>query len=1049
MTCNVCSGTLQPAAKYCGRCGTPVGAAAQSRPTADRRVVTVLFACASGVAGVEVKIGAERFQPVIDRFWSGAVRAVSRFGGVVAQHSRDVVLAVFGIPTTRDDDGERAVRAAEEALAEVRRLAEADPDVSALGLRIGLATGMVVAAETRSLVQEDSSVRPVGFRVAGDAVVLAQRLAEAAEPGAVLLDGETHRATRQSFRFQEIDLPVGAETGSTRAPGEGRTLFRLSGRRSRTGRTGALEEPLIGRDPDLAALQANWQSASAGTPTIVAVLGEAGTGKTALVRKFLVGPALEGAVVRRVRCQSYQQDTPYALAASLLLALLGLPEDADPAVVAPALARASADLLPGMPDAATLLGRMLGLEGDEAAEAAEAAHGLMPQQARTAAFLAFADLLVAQARRKPLAIVVDDLQWADEASVAWLEPIIRRLAAESAAPLLAVLAGRPEGRFAEVLGSSGVPVRRLDLAPLAAEDALALAAYHLGSTPDSLPQRVRGILAEVVSRAAGNPFYLTEMVRSLEGTGMLARRGATWELEPAPAEWRLPTTVHAAVAARLDRLPASQRRIVQAAAVMGRRFDRGLLRAVAAADEAGADVDALLADLVELGIFEEGTGANAGPGSLAFGQALIQEVAYGSLVEGRRRDLHRRVGLALEEKTGQSTVRFSPTLAQHFAQAGDADRSARYHAKAGDRARSAYANAEARNCYRAALDWLDRSTNSAALPPREDLLLNLALVETSLGNYDEALRLLDARWDIAPESTRALRARGDLLERKGDMAGALAAYRKAIVLSNNDGLESSRAMAAQANVRRRLGDFPEAIQMCRTALSCLAGMGMPAEAAYVHGVMGICYQRMGELEAALREHSAALRLREEAGDAEGVASSLNNLGIVSAWLGRVEDADGHYRRSLEMYRRLCDRASIGDVLNNLGDLMIKQGRYAEAESHLAEALAIARGLGHTPTTIVVLGNLADAALARGEAAEALQRLEEAIDLVYATGHTEVMAEVRLLRGRALAILGRAEEAAEELGEARSLAASASHAALFEEVERQARELGLEPAPRTG
>ncbi len=1001
----------------------------------------MLFACASGVAGLESKLGSGPLGALLDRFWDGAVRAVARYGGVVAQHSRDLVLAVFGIPVTRDDDAERAVRAADEALAEVRRVLEGNPEAAALGLRVGLSTGMVVAAETRALGKTAGhsggppEVRPVAFRVAGDVVILAQRLAESAEPGKVLLDSETHRATRQAFRFQVATPREGQDPGQT--------IYLLSGRRSRTGRTGALEEPLIGRVRELGALQAHWETATGGTPTIVSIAGDAGIGKSALVRKFLVGPALAGALVRRVRCQSYQQDTPYALAGSLMLSLLGLPEDAEPAIVAPALDRFAAEHLPGLADAASLLGRMLGLDAGE-----EAAYGLLPQQARTAAFLAFADLLVALARRKPLAIVVEDLQWADEASIAWLEPLIRRLASESRAPLLAIMAGRPEGRFAEALAAPGSPVQPIDLTPLDPDEALGLAAYHLGSTPEVLPQRVRTILAEAVSRSAGNPFYLTEMVRSLESSGVLARRGATWELEPTPIEWRLPNTVHAAVASRLDRLPADLRQVVQTAAVMGRRFDRALLSTLAAADPTAGNVEAALTDLLEQGVFEEGA-VGAGPGDMAFSQAIIQEVAYSSLVEDRRRDLHLRVGLALEEKIGQSTVRFSPTLAQHFSQANDPERSARYFAKAGDRARAAYANAEARACYRAALDWRDRAPEAAPLPPREDLLLNLALVETSLGGYDEALRLLDLRWDIAVESTRALRARGDVLERKGDMAGALAVYRKAIVLSNNDGLESSRAMAAQANVRRRLGDFPEAIQMCRTALSCLAGMGMPAEAAYVHGVMGICYQRMGELEAALREHSAALRLREEAGDVEGVASSLNNLGIVSAWLGRLEDADGFYRRSLDLYRRLSDRASIGDVLNNLGDLKIKQGRVAEAEGHLAEALAIAKTLGHTPTTIVVLGNLADSALKRGAPAEAMAHLDEAIDLVYATGHTEVMAEVRLLRGRALAVLGRSAEAAEELGEARSLAASASHVALFEEVERQARELGLEPAPRTG
>ncbi|MBM3275592.1 MAG: tetratricopeptide repeat protein, partial [Candidatus Sericytochromatia bacterium] len=641
-----------------------------------------------------------------------------------------------------------------------------------------------------------------------------------------------------------------------------------------------------------------------------------------------------------------------------------------------------------------------------------------------AAFVALSDLVLAISRRGPLVLVVEDTQWADDASAAWMRVFIERLQAEDAQTrLLVVLVGRGTDRYS---GLDDPMLVRLQLGPLSEDESLALAAFFLGSTPEALAPRVRETLGATAVRAQGNPFYLTEIVRELADSGALARRGATWELDAAVADFRLPATVHAAVASRLNRLEPRLVQVVQVAAVIGRRFERAMLVAAAALEPGVGDVEEAIGALEVQRVFESTAG---GSGEVGFAQPLLQEVAYGSLLEARKRALHRRIGLALEEKMGQGTVRFAATLAQHFSQAGDAERSARYMARAGDRARAAYANVEARACYRAALEWRQRAPESAALPQREDLLLNLASVETALGNYDEANRLLDLRWDVAPETSRALRARGDVLESMGDMAGALAAYRKAILLAANDGLESSRALAAQANVRRRLGDFPEAVAMCQAALSCLAGLGLPSEAAYVHGVMGICYQRIGDLEGALRHHSEAMRLRKEAGDVSGVASSYNNMGAICAAAGRLDEAKAHYSRSQELYRRLGDRPHLSEVLNNLGDLLIKQQDFESAEQHVNEAISLSRKIGYPSVEIAALCNLSLVAQTRDEPATALERLDQALDLVYRTGLTEWIAEIRHMRGRTMAALGRAEDAEHEFAEALNQAASSGNTAL--------------------
>ncbi|MBM3267499.1 MAG: tetratricopeptide repeat protein [Candidatus Sericytochromatia bacterium] len=973
MTCGSCNHPLPPAAKFCGRCGAPAG----RKAPAERRVVSILFAAAAGLGKVDAD--------TCDRFWDAVAEGSGRHGGIVAQASRDFLLVAFGVPVTREDDAERAVLCALDMI-------KAAGAFTGMELGIGVGTGLAVAGHSPTQFK---------LRIAGTVVAIAQRLAEMPAEQAVRIDAETRRACQRAIQAKELAADV----------------FGVTGMRSRRAFTAALDEPLVGRAAEAATLDAAWAAALAGHPRLVRIVGEAGMGKSALVRKFLARPALAGAGIRRARCQSYLQDAPFGAVADLLLAMLDLPEHlADAELAAAVSARC--------PEDAALMGHLLGLE---------AAAPLPPERLAPAAAAVLSERVLALAANGPCILVFEDFHWVDAATAGWLASLADRLVAEAArVPLLVLTVGRegaPAPSESEVLTTLALP-------PLAADEALALAAFHLGSTPEALSDRLRHSLDQAVARSQGNPYFLLEMVRELEAAGFLNRRGATWELDPAAADWRLPTTVHAAVAARLDRMAPTLRQILQVAAVLGRRFDLKVLEAIAGREPGVSDVGAAAAELDRLGWLARSGEA----GELGFAQGLVQEVAYASLLDERRKDLHRRIGLALEEKMGQGTVRFAATLAQHFAQAEDAERSSRYLAKAADRARSANANAEARTCYRASLEWRERAPDTASLPPREDLLLNLALVETALGNYPEARRLLDARWDAAPESPRALRARGDLLERTGDMAGALAAFRKAVLLAGSDGLELARAMASQANVRRRLGDFMEAIAMCRQALSCLAGLGLPAEAAYVHGVLGICHERMGAFEEAFAAHGEALRLRIEAGDVAGIASSHNNLGAVCGNLGRFADARAHYLQSLDQYRKLGQRSDVGDVLNNLGDLLIRQGDFSAAEPYLQEALALSRKIGHATTTVAALGNLGHLALARGEPAEALSLLDECLDLVLRTGHTEVLAEIRHLRGRTLAALGRTGDAADELGEARQQAGSAGNPGLVEAIEQDLRSL---------
>ena len=223
-----------------------------------------------------------------------------------------------------------------------------------------------------------------------------------------------------------------------------------------------------------------------------------------------------------------------------------------------------------------------------------------------------------------------------------------------------------------------------------------------------------------------------------------------------------------------------------------------------------------------------------------------------------------------------------------------------------------------------------------------------------------------------------------------------------------------------------MSQFKEAIALSEEARVLLEDLDQPAEAAYAHGLMGICFARLGEPERAMAEHSRALGLREKVGDIEGVANSLVNLGIGAANLGDWPASRTHYTRALEIFRKIADKPSIAMTLNNLGDLLLKQGDAAQAERHFVESLRVARRLGDSVETVTALGNLAEALLVRGAAQEALEHVNECLLLTRKTEFSEFADEIAHLRGRALLATGDLRSARAELDTAHRLAEAAGN-----------------------
>ncbi|MEB3237644.1 MAG: adenylate/guanylate cyclase domain-containing protein [Candidatus Sericytochromatia bacterium] len=964
---------------------TPTGSATSS----DRRIITVLFTDVTGFTAMSEKLDPEEVTRIINDFFKVLVEPIYRYGGVVDKYIGDAIMALFGAPVAHEDDPERAVRAAWDMQVKGKEFADALEERTGIGLkiRIGIHTGLVVAGQV-------GGNQRASYTVTGDTVLVAQAMEAGAQPGRILVSQDTMRligqgasfAARESVKVKDRLEPV--EVYEVASVGH-------------SGRTDhEADEVFIGRDDDQDILYQAWGMTAVGRPQAVRLVGDAGSGKSALLRHFARQIRSQSARVLWARCLSFEQETVQAGLADLLMRRLGMSASRPEYQVREDLRAVVSTVLPGDEHAPELLGSILGLKLQH-----PDLTGLSPRQLRTAAFLSLTELVLAEARVTPVLLVLEDLHWADDATCEWIGGFLDRLALEDDVRVMVALAARTEGLVRLQQLSSSIGCRECILRPLTDDEALTLAALQLSSTPDNLPSPVRSLIERVLERAEGNPFYLGEMLQHLLDRAVLVREGAGWNVSSPGAEGALPTSVRSAIAARLDSLDDSLRRWVQVAAVIGRQFEPALLGEVIRSDpESG------LKALIEQKIFHRRS-----DGSCGFNQAMAQEVAYENLLLANRRELHRKVGRALEE---QGIAETQPmVLAQHFLRAEEPEPTVRYLDRAAEQAHAGFANAEAQKALRTALDWLPRCPGDAPdLPDRSDLLLRLARTETQLGNLDAAQQTLGELDELGIVTAEIAACKGVLLDRKGELEPAITAYAQACALTQ-DPAARARAMAGMADIHRRLGQYPEAMAKAREAYGILEELGRSAEAALMHSVLGLCLWRQGDLEGAMREHAEAMRLRVQAGDIQGQTKSANNLGVAAIARGRWGEALEHFERSVMLARRLGDRVQLAMASNNLGDLLLKSGDDDGAERAIQQALKLAEQTGNVLDRLTATANLAELHMVRSEHVQALELFDVGLRLMAETGADEFAPELWCHRGRALLGADRLAEAREALEKA--------------------------------
>ncbi|MHC2577152.1 putative ATPase/class 3 adenylate cyclase [Bradyrhizobium diazoefficiens] len=932
---------------------------------ANRRTITVLFADLSGFTAMSERLDPEVMQSLQNGLFEELTAAVQSFGGFVDKFIGDALLALFGAPAAHEDDPERAVRAALDMIDRTARLSERAKAYagSPLLLHVGINTGHVVAGGLGAGVAKS-------YSVTGDTVNTAQRLQSMAAPGEVLVGPLTHRLTRHAFSYDSLgEVSLKGKMGSV-------LVHRLkepldTPRAARGLDTLGLNAPLIGRDAELARMIGSLDLACGGAAQLVRLVGEAGIGKTRLVREFVARirdqDRFAGVAIRQAACSPLGEQS-YGTLAAVLRSAYGIAQKAGATEAEAKVAEALSELGLATDEADRLMPlylHVLGL-GDPNA----VLRHVEPEQLRRQIFFAIRTVFERRLALSPLLIIVEDLHWADAVSLEALRFLMDRL---ERTRLMLLFTHRPMLEL-DLFGSSRISHATLRLPPLGDADGQRLLAAYFSHGWREPPGR---LFSRILDRAGGNPLFLEEIIRGLIEAGTLERDGVQWRMTSDEAAADIPASIQALLLARLDRLPHQVRRLAQEAAVIGPRFDAAALGAAATEP---ARVEAGLELLCDAEIVEEIAGSNSiSLRTYRFTQTMLQDVIYQNLLLQRRIELHGRIGGALERLYGHEPERLEDLilLGHHFSLSASKPKGARYLRAAGDRARASYANDDAIRLYQQALAVLlaggEREPERLVLYERiADLCGAAGRRNTAEEHYQSALEGHRALQDRISEA-RILRKLGRLLWDAGKRIKAETHYAEAAnLLGGIDApIEWAHLLQERGRLAFRTGDHVAAARWADEALGYARSVpadadergGLEAARAIAEALntKGVALARLGRHEEAVREVEQSVAAAETAGLLNVACRGYTNLGVLYTIVDPAKAVEV-CRRGLDVARRIGDLGFQARLLANFAVACCTfTDRCTEEGVPAAEkAIEIDRALDqreHLAVPLIVLGQI--------------------------------------------------------------------------------------------
>ncbi len=970
---------------------------ASGRIEGERRQVTVIFADVSGFTALSETLDPEEVASLMNDCLKDLVDAVYQYEGMVDKFIGDCVMAVFGAPIALEDDAERALHAALSMRERMelfnKRCGERLKEP--LALHIGINSGMVIAGNVGNDLRMD-------YTVMGDTVNVASRLEGAASRGQIFVSHSTYRLAAGAFRFRDLE-PI-----QVKGKRELLKVYELLDAKVQPGKLRGLEglvSPLVGRAREFKAIKDALAASQQGEGRIVLVHGDAGVGKSRLLREVRANEA-EGVTWMEGRCFSISQTLSYAPILDLLRRHIGIADEQHSDEQQLVLRRYAGTHFPDEPEVYAVLARLLALPLNDAES--ELVKGFEGEEFRARLFSIIEQQLRALSSHQPVVMLIEDLHWADQSSIDLLNymmPLVKK------ARLTFVCASRSRqepailwSKLEPILDRCREHVVEVSLQPLSTESSQQLIEELLGG--NYLPE---ALATDILNKSEGNPFFLEEVLRSLIEGGALVPEGDRWKVTALTTTLAVPDTVQGVLLSRMDRLAEELKQVLQKAAVIGRVFLYRVLKVLATEEAA---LDGQLTRLESSDLLRER--ARLPEVEYVFKHALTQEVAYQTLLGPARKALHHKVGDAIEGLFRDRLEEFAGLIAYHYFSAESWEKALPYLIQCSTAVYRVNLFPEVRGHCRRSLECLrhlDKTRErceqkidviiqlvnaSLTSDPPERNLANLAEAEAAAKELDDPLRLARVQLMIgrAHYGAGALREAIDYFQQVLQLAPA---FRDPELMAV-PGCVLGVTLAVQ-------GRFKESLQLLDEAIPHLEVAKEHHEILLAYSYRGCARTCLGRYADGTSDINTALEMATSRNDRNAMAMAHCALSFSRLVAGDYKEGISSARQLLEIAERTG-----AEFFRYGSNAMIAWGTFRlgqpnEAQPYWAAAREIAKALGGRLFFAEWFGAIeAESVLDCGDSLVGLRRAEDALALSRSAGSVIGEALSDCVIGHALAVL---------------------------------------------
>jgi predicted ATPase/class 3 adenylate cyclase len=932
----------------------------------ERRVVTILFCDVTGSTAMAEQLDAEIWAEIMDEAFELLIHPVQRYDGKVARLMGDAILAFFGAPTSHEDDPQRAVLAGLDIIQGIQPFRQQIKQEFGLdfNVRVGINTGPVVVGEI--------GTEKIGeYTAMGDAVNLAARMEQSAQPGTLQISGYTHKWVAPLFDCEDLgNLELKGKSDPVAA-------YRVIARKAAPGSTrgiSGLTAPLVGRQLEKERLFKVLREVRQGRGQIVNLIGDAGLGKSRLIAELCqewnqTNLAGEG---EWLECHGipYDSQRPFGVFRQILAHYFRLPEFTSPEEMLPKI---EARNIAFTPEQISAISQVMFANKQETSDTDLEEH-------KRQLFNHLVEILRTISNSGPLVLVFDDLHWADPISIELLTQLL--MLCESRA-VLVLCATRPNrnapGWKINWVAESQFPHRyqEIRLAPLSRQDSSLLLDQLLAVT--QLPESLQRLLME---KTEGNPFFMEELLRMMIETGVIAKNpeGSGWQVDQPVTELSIPENLQALLTARIDHLEVETRHVLQTAAVIGRSFSYPVLEAVigsAVTDSNGLEVHIHTLERAQL-IRETGREPEL---TFTFWHELLRDAAYESILLRQRRFFHRKVGEYLENCCPEHLDENAHRLARHFDEAGEAIKALHYYSLAGDAAARLFASQESINYYNHAID-LARSTQGVD-------------ADTWIHLYTRRGRSLElsSQYEKAIQNYIELEELGRGRDEKRLQLAAI--IPQATIFSTLTALhEPSRGIERSRQALKLARELNDHRSEARSLWNLMLAINFSGR----------------DRHQALKYGEQALEIARQNGLSEELAHILNDISRVYLMLGMMKESEATILEAQELFRQMNNLPMLADNLTSMAEGYFLFARHAEAIGLAEEGLRISRTIGNSWGQTYSLATLGLLYLEVGKIGPAIQALEGSLQLAEKSNFKAPLLSSRLALAYLFGMLGNSRRA---------------------------------------